>query len=233
LHRSRQTRGIVTLCRLRAEANLFARQTESNTIMAYAVEEGFSRQALPVGLMKFLDRYIQRWRMRRALKHLPAELRLIDIGAYHGELFERLGTRLIRGFGVEPLLQEQREATRYTIRPGYFPAVRPQENGWDAVTMLAVLEHIPTSQQQAVAEACYDLLRTGGRVVITVPTGVVDWILAVLRFLRLIDGMSLEEHHGYEPADTARIFAPPRFRLVQHSRFQFGLNHLFVFERMA
>jgi uncharacterized heparinase superfamily protein len=70
-------------------------------------------------------------------------------------------------------------------------------------------------------------------VIITVPAKAVDHLLAALRFFRLIDGMSLEEHYGFEPADTARIFSPPQFRLLHHSTFQAGLNHLFVFARAA
>jgi hypothetical protein len=98
--------------------------------------------------------------------------------------------------------------------------------------MLAVLEHIPTAAQPALADACHELLSPGGRVIITVPAKAVDHILAVLRWLRLIDGMSLEEHYGFEPADTGRIFAAPGFRMIHCSKFQLGLNHLFVFERM-
>jgi len=181
--------------------------------------------------MRAIDRLLQRWRMRRALACLPGEVRVIDIGAFHGELFEALGPRLRAGFGVEPLLTAPRRGPRYTIEPGYFPAVRPTDGGWDAVTMLAVLEHIPADQQQALADACHELLRPGGLVAITVPARAVDHILALLKFLRLIDGMSLEEHYGFRPEDTARIFAAPRFRLVRHRRFQLGLNHLFVFAR--
>jgi len=182
--------------------------------------------------MKQFDRVLQRWRIRQAAKQLPSGLRLIDVGAYQGELFDYLGGRLISGFGIDPLLPGRREAARYVIESGHFPAVRPREAGWDAITMLAVLEHIPSSEQTVVAEACHGLLRPGGRVVITVPSRAVDGILRVLKWLCVIDGMSLEEHHGFDPAATGEIFAPPRFRLLHHSRFQFGLNHLYVFEAL-
>lgn len=181
--------------------------------------------------MKQLDRFIQRWRMRQAMQFIPANARVIDIGAHEGELFKMLGGKLSVGFGVEPLLGKKLAAANFTIMPGFFPAVRPADNNWDAVTMLAVLEHIPRTAQPPLAQACHELLRPGGRVIITVPSKAVDYILAVLRWLRLIDGMSLEEHYGFEPADTEKIFNAPRFRLIHRSKFQCGLNHLFVFER--
>lgn len=182
--------------------------------------------------MKRLDRFIQRWRMRQAVRFVPAGARLIDVGAHEGEFFKILGDQLVHGFGVEPLQKTELTGENFSIQPGFFPAVRPTETGWDAITMLAVLEHLPRGQQATLASACHELLRLGGRVIVTVPARAVDPILSVLRALRLVDGMSLEEHHGFEPADTARIFPPPAFRLLHHSRFQAGLNHLFVFEKI-
>jgi SAM-dependent methyltransferase len=181
--------------------------------------------------MKALDRFIQRWRMREAMRFVPAKARVIDIGAHEGELFQALGGRLHYGYGIEPLRQVALARDNYTVVPGYFPAVRPAEGGWDVITLLAVLEHVPTPEQAALAVACHELLKPGGRVVVTVPSKAVDHILAGLRCLRLIDGMSLEEHYGFEPADTERVFALPYFRTLHRSRFQGGLNHLFVFER--
>ncbi len=170
--------------------------------------------------------------MRRATAFIPPAARVIDVGAYHGELFEHLGDRLAGGFGVEPLLQSPLVTPRWTVHPGYFPAVQPDdEKAWDAVTLLAVLEHIPPPEQKRIAEACARLLKPGGRVIITVPSPAVDIILSILRFCRLIDGMSLEQHYGFKPADTPRIFAAPHFRQVRRQTFQLGLNHLFVFEK--
>jgi hypothetical protein len=182
--------------------------------------------------MTSLDRFIQNWRLRVGLRCLEGEpLRVIDVGAHQGECFVALGDRLQAGFGIEPLAKTSTKTTHFEIQPGFFPAVRPAEGEWDAITLFAVLEHIPRSEHLALADACFDLLRVGGRIIITVPSAMVDSILWVLKSLRLIDGMSLEEHFGFEAAETVNVFPPPRFRLVQHQRFQMGLNHLFVFEK--
>lgn len=181
--------------------------------------------------MTLLDRSIQRQRLRRAVAWIPPGARVVDVGAHEGELFASLGDRLGAGFGVEPLLNQPIHRPRYQVSPGFFPAVRPPDVGWDAVTALAVLEHIPPADQAAFAQGCAQILKPGGRVVITVPSPTVDRILAVLHALRLIDGMSLEQHYGFKPAECLGIFAPPDFRLIHRQAFQFGLNHLFVFER--
>lgn len=184
--------------------------------------------------MKWIDRVLQRWRIRRALASLPpGASRVIDIGAFEGELFLGLGDRLAEGFGIEPLLRLPLQGPRFSIHPGFFPEVRPASADWDAITLLAVLEHIPEKDQGALADACHALLKAGGRVIITVPSPFVDHILKLLTTLRLIDGMSLEEHFGFSPADTVRIFSAPRFKLVRHRRFQLGLNHLYVFEKQS
>jgi 2-polyprenyl-3-methyl-5-hydroxy-6-metoxy-1,4-benzoquinol methylase len=104
---------------------------------------------------------------------------------------------------------------------------------FDAVTMLAVLEHFPTSAHAPLAEGCRRFLKPGGQVIITVPSPRVDAILAVLQKLWLVHGMSLEEHHGYEVRQTAEIFSPPHFQLACHRTFQCGLNNLFVFQKIG
>lgn len=182
--------------------------------------------------MTLLDRFIQRQRLRRAIAWLPPGARVVDVGAHKGELFALLGDKLGAGFGIEPLLDRPIQQPRYEIQSGCFPEMRPPDSGWDAVTALAVLEHIPAAGQAAFAAGCFAVLRPGGRVVITVPSPAVDHILRALRTLRLIDGMSLEQHYGFKPADSLGIFAPPAFRLIHRQKFQCGLNHLFVFERL-
>jgi SAM-dependent methyltransferase len=97
--------------------------------------------------------------------------------------------------------------------------------------MLATFEHIP--ETAALARECARVLRPGGVVVITVPSPRVDAIVETLVRLRLADGMSLDEHHGYNPSETPALFDAAGCALVHRQRFQLGLNYLFVFRKMT
>jgi SAM-dependent methyltransferase len=181
--------------------------------------------------VKRLDRLLQRWRIEKARRYVPPGATVLDVGCADGALFERLDGRIAGGVGIDPELPRDVQRPRYRLIAGRFPDDVPPGDGYDAITMLAVLEHVPRDEQQGVASACARLLRPGGRVILSVPRPVVDRILRVLIALRLVDGMALDQHHGFDPADTATVFAPPVWEPLARRRFQLGLNTLFVFER--
>ncbi len=162
---------------------------------------------------------------------LNAGSEILDIGCADGAMFEQLKGRYKYGYGVEPTLGREIEADSYHLFPGVFPEALPVGIEVDLVTMLAVLEHLPPAEQTVLAESCHAVLKPAGRVVISVPSPRVDDLLCVLGKARLIDGMSMHEHYGFEPLDTLRVFTKPAFNLVVHRKFQFGLNNLFVFEK--
>jgi SAM-dependent methyltransferase len=134
--------------------------------------------------------------------------------------------------GIDPTLSSN-QITRQGFRliSGYYPWEMPDNVSFDVIVLLAVIEHFPPDQYVSVAQGCVQHLRPGGKLIITVPGPKVDPILFVLVKLGIVHGMSLEEHHGFQPDDTPKIFSEPDFRLIEARRFQLGLNHLFVFER--
>ena len=182
--------------------------------------------------VKALDRLLQRWRIAVAAPWIPSGARVLDVGCADGALFDLLRGRIAGGVGIDPDAPTTRTREGIRLVRGLFPADAPDER-FDAITMLAVVEHLPASAHAAVGRTAARLLGAGGRLIATVPEPSVDRIVELLQQLRLAEGMSIDEHHGFATAQVRGIFEPAGFRLLRHRRFQLGLNNLFVFERRA
>jgi 2-polyprenyl-3-methyl-5-hydroxy-6-metoxy-1,4-benzoquinol methylase len=181
--------------------------------------------------MTWMDRWIQRQRINQVIRKIPYGSSVLDIGCFHGELFQAMGERLKVGFGMDPLLQQPVEKPRYKLLKGIFPEDWNLKTELDCITLLAVFEHFPSESQKPAAKKIFDLLQPGGLVILTVPSKKIDRLLNILHRAGLIHGMSLEEHYGFNPADTIDIFESAGFKLIKHLTFQFGFNNLFVFRK--
>lgn len=181
--------------------------------------------------MKFLDRVLQHWRTSKAIKYIPNQAEVLDIGCYDAIVFQKLGKNLKYGVGIDPLINPIK-AFNYELVTGYFPKDLTEKNQYfDAITLTAVLEHIPYEILDEFAQNCFLHLKPKGIIAITVPDPLVDDILKILIKLRILDGMSLEEHHGYDVALTVPLFERVGLKLIKKEIFQLGLNNLFVFQK--
>jgi SAM-dependent methyltransferase len=180
--------------------------------------------------MTWLDRHLQKRRIRVARRELPPDARVLDIGTYDGALFSLTKAR---GVGIDPDLVAGTSIPGVTLVSGLFPQDRPSlpDESFDAVTALAVVEHVPESELMNWAETISRLLVPDGPLIITVPSPTVDTILHVLIRLRLVAGMAAHQHHGFQVDHLDQIFTAPLWRRAKHHTFQLGLNHLYVFER--
>lgn len=181
--------------------------------------------------MTAVDRLLQRWRIAKVRPLIPPASRVLDIGCSNGELFQQCNSRIKEGVGIDPDLSESISVGKFRLLKGLFPQALEDARPFDVIAMLAVLEHVPSAQQNSLARDCSKFLKPGGILAITVPSPFVDRILASMKFLRLIDGMSLEQHYGYNPAETVSIFSVDGLIPKTIKKFQFGLNNLFVFKK--
>jgi SAM-dependent methyltransferase len=179
--------------------------------------------------MRYIERVGQRLRARKAQKWLPDGARVLDIGCDQGEFLRGVEGRIGPSVGIDPVTTPV-AGPHFRLLAEPFREPLPFADGsFDAVVMLATLEHI--RDKEPLARECRRLLVPGGRVIITVPQPFVDKICAAFMFFHLADCRSLEEHHGYDPTETESFFVRNSFTLEHHSRFELGCNNLFVFQR--
>jgi 2-polyprenyl-3-methyl-5-hydroxy-6-metoxy-1,4-benzoquinol methylase len=183
--------------------------------------------------MTLLDKMLQQWRIRKAAPFIQTGSRLLDIGCHKGELLWKFRDRLASGTGIDPLCENRELSPGISLRQGSFPGAlsAADQQPFDMITALAVIEHIPEEELPHFFSSCFRMLRPGGLLVATVPHRHVDAMLSILKTLRWARGMSAEEHHGYEAEHTIPLAQAAGLQLMQHRRFQLGLNNLFVFCR--
>lgn len=181
--------------------------------------------------MKKLDRWLQLWRVSKALRHVPLGASVLDIGCLDGALFTLGASKIRSGVGIDPLVNAEESVSTVLLIRGVFPCDLPQGLSFSVVTALAVLEHIDHSGLPAFVEGCNRCLDQGGLLILTVPSPYVDLIIQLLKSIRVLDGMSVERHHGFDPRDIPGLFEAPRFNLIHQEKFQIGLNNLFVFRK--
>ena len=183
--------------------------------------------------MKPIDRFLRSWRTRVALAAAPATMHAaLDIGCGDAYLLSRV--RAAQRTGIDPTIANIRIEAGIRLAPGRFPndlSVLTPDDRYDAIFALAVFEHLTDGDFALVRERLPDLLRKHGRLIVTVPHPLVDAILDLLMRCRLIDGQSVHEHHGFEPVRMLELRSD-RLRMMYRRRFQFGLNNLFVFEKI-
>jgi SAM-dependent methyltransferase len=185
------------------------------------------------GLLEhFLSR--KRTAMANALigDHVPRE-RILDIGCGSFPLFlEQAPFR--EKVGIDQLVSDvqkdkwarrsialiQYDLERELVLP--FP-----DDHFDAVTMLAVFEHIEKPRLVPMLSEIRRVLRPGGIYVITTPARWTDPILSVLSRMRIVSQAEIEEHKGtYTRKSIMEILFEAGFsrKSIMTGTFECGMN---------
>jgi 2-polyprenyl-3-methyl-5-hydroxy-6-metoxy-1,4-benzoquinol methylase len=179
--------------------------------------------------VRAVDRLLQEWRIAVAIPYVQAGDRLLDIGCFDGALIDRVLPRIASAVGIDPLATP-RQNGKVTIIRGTVPGDVPlPAQSFDCITMLATLEHV--EDPATLGRACRDLLKPGGRLIVTVPHPLVDYIVQALVWIGASDPADLEGHHGFDVNLTEQVFTEVGFRTMAQRRFELGFNRLYVFEK--
>ena len=181
-----------------------------------------------------LEPTLARLRTQRANQLIPAELRsgrILDIGCGSFPYF-LAHTAFREKFGVDQLPMAKETAVRnqiefYTLDLNHAPKL-PFETGYfDAVTLLAVVEHLDPDNMAVLFQESCRVLKPGGMVVLTTPAA---WSDGLLKFMARINLVSAEEIHEHAFAYTLPLlgwhFGQAGFKMskVKFGYFEFMLN---------
>lgn len=181
--------------------------------------------------MKSLDAYLQKMRYKKADGYVRTGDRVLDIGCYDGSFLARHVGRASLLVGVDKhLVESDAPIPGIQLINGTIDDI-PADHQFDVVTAMAVLEHLTPAEDAHLAERLRHLTTADARFVITVPSPLVDRILDVLIFLRILDGMDIEAHHGQSISELMHTFETNGWAVETRKRFQLGLNNLIVFRR--
>ncbi len=181
-----------------------------------------------------LEPLLARLRMQRANALIPARLRagrILDIGCGSFPYF-LAHTAFKEKFAVDQLNMAAETAAQnqiefYTLNLNETPRLPFENNYFDAVTLLAVVEHLnPDSMAVLFQESCR-VLKPEGMVILTTPAAWSDGLLKTMARMNLVSAEEIHEHaFAYTLPLLGWHFGQAGFKMskVKFGYFEFRLN---------
>ncbi len=188
--------------------------------------------------LKLLDRALQRLRIRRVRRHIRTGDIVLDFGCNDGRLFRLLGHLMAGGIGIdhEPCSVDNWKGMEENFQfqlGGLELLTRENLPQVNLVAALAVIEHLQEWQISEFAQRLAELIEPNGRILVTIPHPMVDQIVHLGIALKLLSGVSIDDHHGLDPRTARNLIENEGWRLEHWKRFQFGLNNEMLFTRTS
>ncbi len=173
-------------------------------------------------------------RAQRANKLIPSRLRngrVLDIGCGSFPYF-LAHTSFQEKFAIDQIPLPQSTASElkiesYTLDLEVKPRLPFEDNFFEAVTLLAVVEHLDPSLMAVLFKEVYRVLKPQGMVILTTPAA---WSDGLLKFMARISLVSAEEIHEHAYAYTLPLlgwyFGQAGFEMTKtrFGYFEFALN---------
>jgi len=158
-----------------------------------------------------LERFLARKRAQKANSLIPQSYRngrILDIGAGSYPVF-LLTTTFLEKFGIDKtfsaFLQTKPKTHTLALMCHDIESEDPlpfQDEYFDIVTMLAVIEHIERYNLPRISQELYRILKRGGLLIITTPAEWTGLILNGMAYLKLISNQEIRDHKGLHSVDS-------------------------------
>ncbi len=148
-----------------------------------------------------LEPLLARLRTRRANGLIPPELRagrILDIGCGSYPYF-LAHTAFKEKFAVDQLPMPTETAAKnqiefFELNLNQAPKLPFEKDYFDAVSLLAVVEHLNPDSMAVLFQECWRVLRRGGILILTTPAAWSDGILHTMAHMNLVSAEEIHEH---------------------------------------
>jgi ubiquinone/menaquinone biosynthesis C-methylase UbiE len=176
----------------------------------------------------FFEPLLRGMRLRRVLSTIRKhpECRLLDIGCgWEARLLRTVEPFVSEAVGIDfkaPRIEHPKLRTMTMTLAARLPF---DDNSFDVVTLLAVLEHL--SHPREMLEEISRVLRPGGQLVLTVPSPAAKPVLEFLAYrLRVISEAEIRDHKRYfDRKALYEILDGTGLEVDRHAYFQLGMNN--------
>ena len=180
-----------------------------------------------------LEPWLAKMRAQRANRLIPTELRagrILDIGCGSFPYFLS-HTVFQQKFAVDQLppneLGQRLDIQWHTLDLNSTPKLPFENNFFNAVTLLAVVEHLNPNSMAALFTETYRVLQPGGVVIMTTPAAWSDGLLRTMARIGLVSAEEIHEHvFAYTLPLLGWYFGRAGFEMtkVDFGYFEFMLN---------
>lgn len=181
-----------------------------------------------------LEPVLARLRTQRANRLIPPELRagrILDIGCGSYPYF-LAHTAFKEKFAVDQLPMPRETAARnqiefFELNLNQEPRLPFEANYFEAVSLLAVVEHLNPDSMALLFQESRRVLRPGGMVILTTPAAWSDGLLHLMAHLNLVSAEEIHEHaFAYTMPLIGWHFGQAGFQMskVKFGYFEFMLN---------
>lgn len=184
-------------------------------------------QQLKASKEPLFEPLLRQLRLRRVVSQIPAQATLLDVGCGTTAAFlQAIAPQIKQGVGVDFKVEPVEVGNLSTQKMMLGEQLPFEENAFDVVTLLAVLEHI--EHEQAILHEIYRVLKPGGMLLLTVPS---VWAQPVLEFLayrlHLVSKAEIADHKRYYNRQRLEqaLISGAGFDEFHHEYFQLWMNN--------
>jgi len=177
-----------------------------------------------------LEPLLRSLRLRRVINYIPSKCKLLDIGCGSKASFlKAISPKINEGYGVDFKVHSQKRGNIQTQQIRLDEDLPFEDEFFDCITMLAVLEHI--EKEQEILKEIHRVLKPNGNLIITVPS---VWAKPVLEFLSfklgIVSKAEILDHKRYYNAEILHnvIIESAGFTKIYHKYFQLWMNNFCV-----